>query len=167
LSSANKHFPVISNEQFYQTILQAFPGIAVVVFDARLRCRLAQGNLSALFDLSEEEFRDQPVDSLFDAVPDIRQHCLNALKGIEGAFEHRLNGRFFYIRSLPISSADKQIEAGMLLFEEIPGAPGVKVLFRHWWSLLRMQWLLLIVRGRLFWLMFKQSDYSVMIVRTC
>ncbi len=105
------------SDELYRTLIDNYPGGAVILFDGAARLLFAAGRGIRDAGLDSPELIGQPVGHRLDAhtAALMQRHCHDALAGHEQQFEMRLGGNIYDVRAVPVRDADGTIRFGMAL----------------------------------------------------
>ncbi|HYW51559.1 MAG TPA: response regulator, partial [Gemmatimonadaceae bacterium] len=101
----------------YRTVIENYPGGAVLLFDGSTKLLLAAGRGLRDAGLDQHELIGKPVGFGIDAqaAAMVQHHCRAALDGFEQQFEMRLGDKFYDVRAVPVRDADGSVRFGMAL----------------------------------------------------
>ncbi len=105
------------SDELYRTLIQNYPGGAVLLFDHDARLLLAEGRGLREAGLDQQELIGEPFGHRLDAhtAALVQRRCRAALDGAEQQFELRLGDKIFDVRAVPVRDADGTIRFGMAL----------------------------------------------------
>ena len=105
------------SDELYRTLIENYPGGAVLLFDRDANLLLAAGRGLREAGLDQQELIGQPfgyrMDSHTSAL--VQRRCRAALDGAEQQFELRLGEKTYDVRAVPVRDADGTIRFGMAL----------------------------------------------------
>ncbi|SFG33194.1 PAS domain S-box-containing protein [Halopelagius inordinatus] len=109
------------SERRYRVLVENFPNGAVGLFDEEFRYTAVGGQLLEDVGISK---RDRIGHSPFDIYPDerveeIRPYFRAALDGEANSFETEIRGRHLFARTLPVRDADGEVNAGMIVVQDV------------------------------------------------
>lgn len=105
------------SDELYRTLIENYPGGAVVLFDRDARLLLAEGRGLREAGLDQQALIGQPFGHGLDThtASLVQRRCRAALRGTEQQFELRLNEKVYDVRAVPVRDADGTIRFGMAL----------------------------------------------------
>ncbi len=105
------------SDELYRTLIENYPGGAVVLFDRDARLLLAAGQGMRDAGLDAQDLIGQPFGYRLDAHTSalVQRRCRAALEGTEQQFELRLAEKTYDVRAVPVRDADGTIRFGMAL----------------------------------------------------
>jgi PAS domain S-box-containing protein len=105
------------SDELYRTLIDNYPGGAVILFDGDANLLLAAGRGIRIAGLDSAALVGMPVGHSLDAETRalMQHHCRRALEGHEQQFEIRLGDNIFDVRVVPVRDADGAIRLGMAL----------------------------------------------------
>ena len=105
------------SDELYRTLIENYPGGAVILFDGDANLLLAAGRGIREAGLDSAALVGMPVGHSLDAQTSalVQRHCRSALEGTEQQFEIRLGDNIFDVRVVPVRDADGTIRFGMAL----------------------------------------------------
>ncbi len=105
------------SDELYRTLIENYPGGAVVLFDRDARLLLAAGRGLREAGLDQQEFIGEPFGHRLDphTAAMVQRRCRAALDGAEQQFELRLGDKIYDVRAVPVRDADSTIRFGMAL----------------------------------------------------
>ncbi len=105
------------SDELYRTLIENYPGGAVVLFDRDARLLLAAGQGMRDAGLESQELIGQPFGHGLDVHTSalVQRRCRAALEGTEQQFELRLGDKIYDARAVPVRDADGTIRFGMAL----------------------------------------------------
>ncbi len=109
------------SERRYRTLAEHFPEGVVALYDEDLEYITAAGQLLDDLGIDPEEAVGQ---SIYERYPDhlasqIEPHFRGALEGSQAEFEVEYYDRHLYGQTLPVRNAEGEIDAGMLVVQDI------------------------------------------------
>ncbi len=105
------------SDELYRTLIENYPGGAVILFDGDAKLLLAAGRGIREAGLDSSDLVGMPVGHTLDSHTSalVQRHCRSALGGVEQQFEMRLGGNIYDVRIVPVRDADGTIRFGMAL----------------------------------------------------
>ncbi len=105
------------SDELYRTLIENYPGGAVVLFDRDARLLLAAGQGMRDAGLDGQDLIGQPFGYRLDPHTSalVQRRCRAALEGTEQQFELRLADKTYDVRAVPVRDADGTIRFGMAL----------------------------------------------------
>ena len=105
------------SDELYRTLIENYPGGAVLLFDREARLLLAAGRGLRAAGLDEHELIGRPLGHRMDThtAAMVQRRCRAALDGVEQQFELRLSEKVYDVRAVPVRDADGTIRFGMAL----------------------------------------------------
>ncbi len=105
------------SDELYRTLIENYPGGAVLLFDREAKLLLAAGRGLRDAGLDRQELIGQPFGHRMDShtAALVQRRCRAALDGIEQQFELRLGDKTYDVRAVPVRDADGTIRFGMAL----------------------------------------------------
>ena len=105
------------SDELYRTLIENYPGGAVLLFDDDANLLLAAGRGLREAGLDSAELIGKPVGHQLDAQTSalVHRHCRAALEGHEQQFEMRLGHNIYDVRAVPVRDDDGTIRFGMAL----------------------------------------------------
>lgn len=105
------------SDESYRTLIENYPGGAVLLFDADAKLLLAAGRGLRDAGFDSRELIGLPVGARLDlhTATVVQRHCRAALDGHEQQFELRLGEKIHDVRAVPVRDADGTISFGMAL----------------------------------------------------
>ncbi len=105
------------SDELYRTLIENYPGGAVLLFDREARLLLAAGRGLHDAGLDQHELIGRPFGHRMDThtAALVQRRCRAALDGVEQQFELRLSDKVFDVRAVPVRDADGTIRFGMAL----------------------------------------------------
>ncbi|MFC6826615.1 PAS domain-containing sensor histidine kinase [Halopelagius fulvigenes] len=109
------------SERRYRTLAENFPNGAVGLFDEDLQYTAIGGQLFDRFDYGPEDRIGHRFTELHtsDLVEELEPHFRAALDGEAGSFEIEYRGRHLHAHTLPVSDADGEVYAGMIVIQDV------------------------------------------------
>jgi PAS domain S-box-containing protein len=105
------------SDELYRTLIENYPGGAVLLFDGEARLLLAAGQGLREAGLDRQELIGKPFGDGLDTQTSglLQRRSRAALKGVEQQFELRLGEKTYDVRTVPVRDADGTIRFGMAL----------------------------------------------------
>ncbi len=105
------------SDELYRTLIENYPGGAVLLFDGDANLMLAAGRGLREAGLDSQDLIGKPVGHRLDAHTSalVHRHCRAALDGHEQQFEMRLGENIYDVRAVPVRDGDGTIRFGMAL----------------------------------------------------
>ena len=105
------------SDELYRTLIENYPGGAVLLFDRDAKLLLAAGRGLREAGLDQPELIGQPFGHRMDAhtAALVKRRCRAALNGAEQQFELKLGEKTYDVRAVPVRDADGLIRFGMAL----------------------------------------------------
>ncbi len=105
------------SDELYRTLIENYPGGAVLLFDGDARLQLAAGRGVRESGLARQGLIGLPIGHHLDThtAAVIQRRCRAALDGVEQEFELRLGEKIYDVRTVPVRDADGTIRFGMAL----------------------------------------------------
>ncbi|MCC7054711.1 MAG: PAS domain S-box protein [Gemmatimonadaceae bacterium] len=105
------------SDELYRTLIENYPGGAVLLFDGDARLLLAAGRGLKEAGLDESGLIGAPFGQGLDqhTASLVQRRCRAALRGTEQQFELRLGEKTYDVRAVPVRDADGTIRFGMAL----------------------------------------------------
>ncbi|MDZ7631209.1 MAG: PAS domain S-box protein [Gemmatimonadaceae bacterium] len=105
------------SDELYRTLIENYPGGAVILFDRDGRLLLAEGRGVRDAGLDQQSSIGEPFGHRLDAHTGalVQRRCRAALEGTEQQFELRLGEKIYDVRAVPVRDADGTIQFGMAL----------------------------------------------------
>ena len=105
------------SDELYRTLIENYPGGAVLLFDRDARLLLAAGRGLRDAGLDQHELIGRPFGHRMDThtAALVQRRSRAALDGMEQQFELRLNEKVYDVRAVPVRDADGTIRFGMAL----------------------------------------------------
>jgi PAS domain S-box-containing protein len=105
------------SDELYRTLIENYPGGAVLLFDRDAKLLLAAGRGLREAGLDQQELIGQSFGHTMDAhtAALVQRRCRAALDGAEQQFELRLGEKTYDVRAVPVRDADGTIRFGMAL----------------------------------------------------
>ena len=105
------------SDELYRTLIENYPGGAVLLFDGNAKLLLAAGRGLRDAGLGEPELIGAPFGQGLDShtAALVQRRCRAALRGTEQQFELRLGEKIYDVRAVPVRDADGTIRFGMAL----------------------------------------------------
>ena len=109
------------SEQRYRTLAENFPNGGVAFFDDELRHTLVEGQGFEKLDFSASDLRGERVQDVYsgDVLEVIEPNYRAALEGERNSFDLDVQGRTFEFRSLPLTTDDGTVYAGMSMSQDV------------------------------------------------
>ncbi|MFC6717572.1 PAS domain-containing protein [Natrialbaceae archaeon GCM10025810] len=109
------------SEQRYRTLVRHFPNGAVALFDEELRYTACGGQLLEEFAIDPEDLVGTPIhDSLrADVFDEVEPEFRATLEGDANEFELEYRGRTLVVYTLPVTDADGDVFAGMVMAQDV------------------------------------------------
>jgi PAS domain S-box-containing protein len=106
-----------ASDELYRTLIENYPGGAVLLFDADARVLLAEGRGIREAGLNQYDIIGKPLGFMLDphAAAMAERRCRATLQGTEQQFELRFGEKTYDVRSVPVRDADGTIRFGMAL----------------------------------------------------
>ena len=105
------------SDELYRTLIENYPGGAVLLFDRDANLLLAAGRGLRDAGLDQHELIGQPFGHRMDShtAALVQRRCRAALDGVEQQFELKLGEKTYDVRAVPVRDADGTIRFGMAL----------------------------------------------------
>ncbi len=105
------------SDELYRTLIENYPGGAVLLFDRDARLLLAAGRGLRDAGLDAPDILGEPFGHTLDAhtAAILQRRCRAALDGNEQQFELKLGEKTYDVRAVPVRDADGTIRFGMAL----------------------------------------------------
>ena len=105
------------SDELYRTLIENYPGGAVLLFDGAARLLLAAGQGVREAGLDHEGLIGEPIGHGLDPLTSaqLQGRCRAALAGVEQQFELRLGDKTYDVRAVPVHDVDGTIRFGMAL----------------------------------------------------
>jgi PAS domain S-box-containing protein len=109
------------SEQRYRALAENFPDGAVALFDETLEYTAVGGELVDEIGVAMDERVGQSVDEIYPAeiAAQIEPYFRSALAGTQSSFELDYRDRHIQAKTLPVRDADGDVEAGMLVAQDV------------------------------------------------
>ena len=109
------------SERRHRTLIEQFPGGAVALFDEELEYTAIGGQLLKEVGVDPEDRLGHSVYELYpdDLIEEIAPYFETALRGETNAFEVEFHGLHLHAHTLPVSNADDEVYAGMLVVQDV------------------------------------------------
>jgi PAS domain S-box-containing protein len=109
------------SDELYRTLIENYPGGAVMLFDRDTKVLLAEGRGLLDDGIDKRTIIGQPFGSLLDthASEIVERRSRAVLEGSEQAFELRFGAKTYEVRAVPVRDADGVIQFGMALTLDI------------------------------------------------
>ncbi|MXR21101.1 PAS domain S-box protein [Halobacterium bonnevillei] len=109
------------SEQRYRALAENFPDGEVGLFDDSLEYTAVGGELVDEIGVETDERVGQSVDEIYPAeiAAQIEPYFRSALAGEQSSFEMSYRGRHIRAKTLPIRDGDGEVEAGMLVAQDV------------------------------------------------
>jgi PAS domain S-box-containing protein len=109
------------SERRYRTLVEHFPNGAVGLFDEDLRYTVTGGEILDELETSSEEIVGQTIWERYpeEVAAKLEPKFRAALDGETNSFELEYHGRHWLAHAVPVSDADDEIFAGMMMVQDI------------------------------------------------
>jgi len=109
------------SERRHRTLVENFPDGAVGLFDEDLEYTAVGGKLLDAAGVGKEDRVGSTVSDVYpdDLVETIEPHFESALDGESNTFEAELHDRHLLAHTLPVTNADDEVFAGMLVVQDV------------------------------------------------
>jgi PAS domain S-box-containing protein len=106
-----------SSDEMYRTLIENYPGGAVLLFDEDARLLLAAGRGLRDAGLDARDLIGKPMGSTLDAeaMAMVQTRCRDALQGVEQQFELVFGRQVYEVRAVPVRDAEGVVRFGMAL----------------------------------------------------
>jgi len=105
------------SDELYRTLIENYPGGAVLLFDGEARLQLAAGRGAQESGLARQALIGEPIGHHLEphTAALMQRRCRAALDGVEQQFELRLGEKTYDVRTVPVRDGDGTIRFGMAL----------------------------------------------------
>jgi PAS domain S-box-containing protein len=109
------------SERRYRTLVENFPNGSVALFNENLKYTAVGGQLLDTLDMEPESRVGRTISEIHPEplVEEIEPHFRAALAGGSSAFEVEFQGRHLSAQTLPVESADGEIDGGMVVVQDV------------------------------------------------
>ncbi|MFC6824864.1 PAS domain-containing sensor histidine kinase [Halopelagius fulvigenes] len=109
------------SERRYRALVENFPNGAVGLFDEDFRYTAVGGQLMEEVGVPKEERIGRSVYEIYpdELLDEIRPHFRAALDGEMNSFETEFHGRHLFAHTLPVRNVDDEVNAGMLVVQDV------------------------------------------------
>ncbi|MFB6270639.1 MAG: PAS domain S-box protein, partial [Halobacterium sp.] len=109
------------SEERYRALVEHFPNGAVGLFDDELEYTAVGGEMLSDLDVSPDERVGRSVHDIYPerVATQVEPHFRAALDGEQRSFEVQYDGRVVSAQTLPVRDADGDVDAGMLVVQDV------------------------------------------------